>query len=935
MKDLKLTNYITKLLLSLLMSFSLIYPLTTTLLFPYKHYEIAGISLIVLLVLSVITINKKVFKISLVCIFLFIVIALIYLFKNNLLFYVYQPIAWLIDYIKDVQPFNNPYSYIITVLLCAGLSIFVFIFTFIKFNFLMIAVSGIGLFSGQWILDYFADKAYIAFYTFCVSVLIYYFLHIYYKKSKQNTNEIVKLSGLFAFALPICILIIFLTNLIPVSSKPIEWKWMDRKIQKVYEDLTLKFGNKGKFEDVQDIGVFSLASIGFGDGSSLGGNLKLDETKVLEVESEKRIYLRGRSKNRYEDNSWSLVYETEMEDYPEAELGYTSQRYYYTHPKNYYTMMYDVLFDMAYPNSNEQRPELLSDITSYLKIKITYDNIKTPTIFAPLNADIFEFGDANIHKDWIFCDTEDTLTYLVSLEKNFSYTLDTLFFNTDKEVFKNMLRQSHSDLYVTELRKVLKEMSDYITKNICKELSDYFEGNTDLYIEETLLDYYLNTFPQDFDYTKPTYQDNLERYKSSNDVVLKYINPEEMSHLELLIASSFINTDSNNGYLSSPGIIYNHTFTLNLQNYLFSEFSEYKYGITFFLQYAIDANNELEKLLDKYFFLRFALIYTDFVYDNYTFVPDSVPERVYLLAHEITENENNNFDKVKAIETYLSQYYYYTLTPGDVPEGRDFVDYFLFDKREGYCTYFATAMAILTRCIGIPSRYIEGYKLPFSPTDGNLYEVKNSDAHAWVEVFFEGIGWVPFEPTAIFNYSYYNPGSTPPPYLYNQMQYGYNPGGYLPRNFTGTGNPLLPNNEGIGKKLLNLRLILTVLFVLAIFPLTIGLNLLIRKIKLRRIYKLNPRECTIKLFEKYLKHLKILKKPVMDGETPYEYAKRIDDYGCFHPYSFSDVANIFVKARYSRLEITEEEKELVYNFHKHILEATRKKLKLLYYFTTF
>ena len=69
MKDLKLTNYITKLLLSLLMSFSLIYPLTTTLLFPYKHYEIAGISLIVLLVLSVITINKKVFKISLVCIF--------------------------------------------------------------------------------------------------------------------------------------------------------------------------------------------------------------------------------------------------------------------------------------------------------------------------------------------------------------------------------------------------------------------------------------------------------------------------------------------------------------------------------------------------------------------------------------------------------------------------------------------------------------------------------------------------------------------------------------------------------------------------------------------------------------------------------------------------------------------------------------------------
>ena len=106
-------------------------------------------------------------------------------------------------------------------------------------------------------------------------------------------------------------------------------------------------------------------------------------------------------------------------------------------------------------------------------------------------------------------------------------------------------------------------------------------------------------------------------------------------------------------------------------------------SITFFLQYAIDANNELEKLLDKYFFLRFALIYTDFVYDNYTFVPDSVPERVYLLAHEITENENNNFDKVKAIETYLSQYYYYTNNSGMFREGRDFVDYFLLTKEKG------------------------------------------------------------------------------------------------------------------------------------------------------------------------------------------------------------------------------------------------------------
>ena len=846
----------------------------------------------------------------------------------------------MINYINNADTFNQTFSTIITVLFCIGLSTFVFIFTFIKFNFIIVALSGITLFSSQWILDFFVDEAYIAFYIFCVSVLIYYFLHIYYKKSKKGTNNIVKLSGLFAFALPTCILIILLTNSMPVSPNPIEWKWMDSKIQKVYNNFALKFGGKGKFENVENIGTFSLASIGFGDSNSLGGDIKLDDTKVLEVESEKRIYLRGRSKNRYENNNWTLVYETTLEDYLEKSNIHSKSKYY-IFPKNLYCEKLGVLLDMAYPDSSAQHSEFLDDFLSNLNINVTYHDIKTPTIFTPLNPYTFDFHDMDIIKDGIYIDTEDTLIYLNPLEKDFSYSVEVLFYDTNSKVFKNMLRQSYPYFYVTELKRILKEMSDYIINHTCKELTDYFEGNTVLDIDEDLLDYFMSTFPQDFDYDIPEYHYHLEKYKSSNDVLLKYVDINHMSDLELLIASCFINMDKYeldnqdiNYYASSnPSIKYLSEFTNRIVDYLFSEFSEYKHGITFFTTYATSASRALEDLIYEYYFCRLALLYTDFIYNNYTFVPDSVPNRVHQLAHEITENEENNFDKVKAIETYLSQYYYYTLSPGDVPEDRDFVDYFLFDSKEGYCTYFATSMAILTRCLGIPSRYVEGYRLPYISTEGNLYEVKNSDAHAWVEVFFEGAGWVVFEPTAIYNYTFYNPGSTPPPYLYNQMQHGYRPDNYPGGNFNGVNRPLLPGEET--KHPLNIRLILNILLILAIFPLIITLNLLIRKIKLRRIYKLNARECIIKLFEKYLKHLKIQKKPVIDGETPFEYAKRIDSYGCFHPHNFSEIANLFVKARYSQLEITQEEKELVYNFHKHVLNATRKKLKFIYYFTTF
>lgn len=142
------------------------------------------------------------------------------------------------------------------------------------------------------------------------------------------------------------------------------------------------------------------------------------------------------------------------------------------------------------------------------------------------------------------------------------------------------------------------------------------------------------------------------------------------------------------------------------------------------------------------------------IYDLYTQLPDELPERVERLTREITKNADSRYDKLKAIEQYLKQYDY-TKTPGDLPEGKDFVDYFLFERKEGYCTYFATSMAVMARTIGIPTRYVEGFLVDGGSKTGT-YKVYADKAHAWVEAYFDGIGWINFEPSAgyeIQNYS--------------------------------------------------------------------------------------------------------------------------------------------------------------------------------------
>jgi len=147
--------------------------------------------------------------------------------------------------------------------------------------------------------------------------------------------------------------------------------------------------------------------------------------------------------------------------------------------------------------------------------------------------------------------------------------------------------------------------------------------------------------------------------------------------------------------------------------------------------------------------------YSDNIYKKYLQLPENLSDDVKNLAVSITKGYTNNYDKAKAIEEYLVYNYTYTLDPKPTSEDSGLLDYFLFTSKEGYCSYYATAMAVLARCAGIPSRYVEGYILPEKTEDQKLYHVTNEQAHAWTEIYFEGYGWLIFEPSTAFYDSFY------------------------------------------------------------------------------------------------------------------------------------------------------------------------------------
>lgn len=139
-------------------------------------------------------------------------------------------------------------------------------------------------------------------------------------------------------------------------------------------------------------------------------------------------------------------------------------------------------------------------------------------------------------------------------------------------------------------------------------------------------------------------------------------------------------------------------------------------------------------------------VYPEWV-QRYLQLPANLDPRIRRLAERITAGYDNPYDKAAALEAWLRRNIRYNENIPAPPPGRDGVVYVLFDIRQGYCDYYASAMAVMARALGIPARVVSGYAQGEWMPDGR-YRVRQRDAHTWVEIYFPGFGWVEFEPTA-------------------------------------------------------------------------------------------------------------------------------------------------------------------------------------------
>lgn len=166
--------------------------------------------------------------------------------------------------------------------------------------------------------------------------------------------------------------------------------------------------------------------------------------------------------------------------------------------------------------------------------------------------------------------------------------------------------------------------------------------------------------------------------------------------------------------------------------------------------------------------------YKKFVYENYLDVPDNKDmDEVREAYSDLVNVKHGNtpeevFEILNNIRIRMAANNTYTLEPGATPPTRDFINYFLLEKHEGYCTHYASSGVILARMAGIPARYATGYIILDDDIKGGkinddesvTIEVKDNKSHAWAEIYIDGIGWIPYEFTADYIHQNIPPETT-------------------------------------------------------------------------------------------------------------------------------------------------------------------------------
>ncbi len=249
------------------------------------------------------------------------------------------------------------------------------------------------------------------------------------------------------------------------------------------------------------------------------------------------------------------------------------------------------------------------------------------------------------------------------------------------------------------------------------------------------------------------------------------------------------------------------------------------------------------------------IAYPNWVTERYLRLPEEIPERVLTLAQDLTATEPTPYDRAAAIEQYLRTYPY-TLDVPQPPVDQDIADYFLFDLQRGYCDYYATSMVVLARAAGIPARMTVGYITGRYDALNAQYIVSEAEAHAWVEVYFPGYGWIKFEPTGG------RPELSRP---YEEPQRQWEPSQALPS---------VPKTSPKPPFLIIRYWYLTLLGLLT----GVGLALLALAVLDHLWLTLqSPSQLVLRLYSRLRRHGRHLNTPTQSGDTPHEFETALTD----------------------------------------------------------
>ena len=313
------------------------------------------------------------------------------------------------------------------------------------------------------------------------------------------------------------------------------------------------------------------------------------------------------------------------------------------------------------------------------------------------------------------------------------------------------------------------------------------------------------------------------------------------------------------------------------------------------------------------------------IVDRYTQLPDDLPAMVRDIAASITEGIDSPYLKACAIRKWLAENMNYTLDPDIPPDDVDFTEHFL-ETKKGYCVYYATAMTVLARCASLPARYVTGFTLEPS-TFGKYYQATGLTAHAWCEVYFEGIGWLPMDP---LNFRQEEPQSIDdtqkPEQNINTTQY--------------SGSPVQPYEAQTPQNTQNensTHIYVYVWLFILLIPALYGLFRLILWFGPRHKIKIWNPEAVRKrwpntnnqldaIYDDILRLLKMHILIVDPGETLVTFPKRVDQFIVFNDVTLKEIADVIMRSHFGDSTPSDDDIKRACLYHEHLESLTLEHL---------